>query len=130
MDSLQNSLYPVVNSPSLNSKLKGMTRHAAEILEVRDGSLVNYRTGADRKSYLFIICRLPGLFSQLSGQLIIGVVEGISYQQFPAEILNSVVGGCSLEPGGEIIHGISPFPKISDTTKRGQFTNSDIELCL
>jgi D-alanine-D-alanine ligase len=82
-----NYLCPADISESLRARLIDLTRRAAEALEVRDVSRVDFRMGSDGEPYLLEINTLPGLNPQLSDLCIMAAVEGISHQTLITEIL-------------------------------------------
>jgi D-alanine-D-alanine ligase len=82
-----NYLCPADISESLRARLIDLTRRAAEALDVRDVSRVDFRVGADREPYLLEINTLPGLNPQLSDLCIMAAAEGISHQTLISEIL-------------------------------------------
>ena len=72
---------------SLRARLIDLTRRAAEALEVRDVSRVDFRVGADGEPYLLEINTLPGLNPILSDLCIMAAAEGMSHQTLITEIL-------------------------------------------
>jgi D-alanine-D-alanine ligase len=82
-----NYLCPADISGTLRFQLIDLTRRAAEALEVRDVSRVDFRIGADGEPYLLEINTLPGLNPQLSDLCIMASTEGISHQTLINEIL-------------------------------------------
>lgn len=82
-----NYLCPADISESLRARLIDLTRRAAEALEVRDVSRVDFRMGSDGEPYLLEINTLPGLNPQLSDLCIMAAAEGISHQTLITEIL-------------------------------------------
>jgi D-alanine-D-alanine ligase len=86
-DGAPNYLCPADIPQSLRSRLIDLTRRAAEALEVRDVSRIDFRMGADGEPYLLEINTLPGLNPQLSDLCIMAAAEGISHQTLITEIL-------------------------------------------
>lgn len=82
-----NYLCPADIPESLRAQLIDLTRRAAEALEVRDVSRVDFRLGADGEPYLLEINTLPGLNPQLSDLCIMAAAEGISHHTLITEIL-------------------------------------------
>jgi D-alanine-D-alanine ligase len=82
-----NYLCPADIPESLHAQLIDLTRRAAEALDVRDVSRVDFRMGADGEPYLLEINTLPGLNPHLSDLCIMGATEGISHQTLITEIL-------------------------------------------
>ena len=82
-----NYLCPADIPESLRARLIDLTRQAAEALEVRDVSRVDFRLGADGEPYLLEINTLPGLNPKLSDLCIMAAAEGISHQILITEIL-------------------------------------------
>ena len=82
-----NYLCPADISESLRARLIDLTRRAAETLEVRDVSRVDFRLGVDGEPYLMEINTLPGLNPQLSDLCIMAAAEGISHHTLITEIL-------------------------------------------
>ncbi len=82
-----NYLCPADISESLRARLIDLTRRAAEALEVRDVSRIDFRIGADGEPYLLEINTLPGLNPLLSDLCIMAAAEGISHQTLITEIL-------------------------------------------
>jgi D-alanine-D-alanine ligase len=82
-----NYLCPADIPESLRSRLIDLTRRAAEALEVRDVSRIDFRLGADGEPYLLEINTLPGLNPLLSDLCIMAQAEGISHQVLITEIL-------------------------------------------
>jgi D-alanine-D-alanine ligase len=80
-------LCPADISGSLRSRLIDLTRQAAEALNVKDVSRVDFRMGADGEPYLMEINTLPGLNPTQSDLCIMAAAEGISYQTLITEIL-------------------------------------------
>lgn len=83
-----NYLCPADISQTLRARLIDLTRRAAEALDVRDVSRVDFRMGADGEPYLLEINTLPGLNPQLSDLCIMAASEGISHQVLISEILH------------------------------------------
>ncbi len=83
-----NYLCPADISKSMRAQLIDLTRRAAEALDVRDVSRVDFRLGADGTPYLLEINTLPGLNPQLSDLCIMAAAEGISHQVLITEILH------------------------------------------
>jgi D-alanine-D-alanine ligase len=86
-DGAPNYLCPADIPQSLRARLIDLTRRAAEALDVRDVSRVDFRMGADGEPYLLEINTLPGLNPQLSDLCIMAAAEGISHQTLITEIL-------------------------------------------
>jgi D-alanine-D-alanine ligase len=82
-----NYLCPADIPKSLRARLIDLTRRAAEALEVRDASRVDFRMGADGEPYLLEINTLPGLNPHLSDLCIMAAAEGITHQTLITEIL-------------------------------------------
>jgi len=82
-----NYLCPTDLPESLHAQLIDLTRRAAEALEVRDVSRIDFRLGADGEPYLLEINTLPGLNPLLSDLCIMAAAEGITYQTLITEIL-------------------------------------------
>ncbi|UCD41079.1 MAG: hypothetical protein JSV69_10880 [Chloroflexota bacterium] len=82
-----NYLCPADIPESLRARLIDLTRRAAEALEVRDVSRVDFRVGADGEPYLLEINTLPGLNPILSDLCIMAAAEGMSHQTLITEIL-------------------------------------------
>ena len=82
-----NYLCPADISESLRARLIDLTRRAAEALEVKDVSRVDFRLGADGEPYLLEINTLPGLNPNLSDLCIMAAAEGMSHQTLITEIL-------------------------------------------
>ncbi|MGW8144620.1 MAG: D-alanine--D-alanine ligase family protein [Anaerolineales bacterium] len=82
-----NYLCPADISESLRARLIDLTRRAAEALEVRDVSRVDFRVGADGEPYLLEINTLPGLNPNLSDLCIMAAAEGMSHHMLITEIL-------------------------------------------
>jgi D-alanine-D-alanine ligase len=82
-----NYLCPADISESLRARLIDLTRRAAEALEVRDVSRVDFRVGADGEPYLLEINTLPGLNPNLSDLCIMAAAEGMSHHILITEIL-------------------------------------------
>lgn len=82
-----NYLCPAYIPESLRARLIDLTRRAAEALDVRDVSRVDFRLGADGEPYLLEINTLPGLNPQLSDLCIMAAAEGITHQTLITEIL-------------------------------------------
>ena len=82
-----NYLCPADISESLRARLIDLTRRAAESLDVRDVSRVDFRMGADGEPYLLEINTLPGLNPYLSDLCIMAAAEGFIYQSLITEIL-------------------------------------------
>lgn len=82
-----NYLCPADIPESLRAQLIDLTRRAAEALEARDVSRVDFRLGADGEPYLLEINTLPGLNPLLSDLCIMAAAEGISHQTLITEIL-------------------------------------------
>ena len=80
-------LCPADISESLRAQLIDLTRRAAEALEVRDVSRVDFRLGLDGAPYLLEINTLPGLNPLLSDLCIMAAAEGISHHTLITEIL-------------------------------------------
>lgn len=87
-DGAPNYLCPADVPESLRVQLIDLTRRAAEALEVRDVSRVDFRLGADGAPYLLEINTLPGLNPDLSDLCIMAAAEGISHQVLISEILH------------------------------------------
>jgi D-alanine-D-alanine ligase len=82
-----NYLCPAKISASLHARLIDLTRQAAEAIEVRDVSRVDFRMGADGEPYILEINTLPGLNPMISDLCIMAAAEGISHQTLISEIL-------------------------------------------
>ena len=82
-----NYLCPADIPESTRSRLIDLTRRAAEALDVRDVSRVDFRLGADGEPYLLEINTLPGLNPLLSDLCIMAAAEGMSHQTLVTEIL-------------------------------------------
>lgn len=82
-----NYICPARISASLHARLIDLTRRAAEAIEVRDVSRVDFRIGADGEPYILEINTLPGLNPMLSDLCIMAAAEGISHQTLISEIL-------------------------------------------
>jgi D-alanine-D-alanine ligase len=82
-----NYLCPADISESLRARLIDLTRRAAEALDVRDVSRVDFRLGVDGEPYLLEINTLPGLNPLLSDLCIMAASEGISHHTLITEIL-------------------------------------------
>jgi D-alanine-D-alanine ligase len=82
-----NYLCPADIPQSLRSRLIDLTRRAAEALDVRDVSRVDFRMGADGEPYLLEINTLPGLNPLLSDLCIMAAAEGMSHHILITEIL-------------------------------------------
>ena len=82
-----NYLCPADIPESTRSRLIDLTRQAAEALEVRDVSRIDFRMGADGEPYLLEINTLPGLNPDLSDLCIMAASEGMSHQSLITEIL-------------------------------------------
>lgn len=82
-----NYLCPADIPESLHARLIDLTRRAAEALEVRDVSRVDFRLGADGEPYLLEINTLPGLNPSLSDLCIMAAAEGMAHQILITEIL-------------------------------------------
>jgi D-alanine-D-alanine ligase len=82
-----NYLCPADIPESLRARLIDLTRRAAEALEVRDVSRVDFRMGVDGEPYLLEINTLPGLNPELSDLCIMAAAEGISHSTLITEIL-------------------------------------------
>jgi len=80
-------LCPADIPSSLASELIDLTRKAAEALNARDISRVDFRMGADGKPYLLEINTLPGLNPAISDICIMADAEGLSYNTLIKEIL-------------------------------------------
>jgi D-alanine-D-alanine ligase len=87
-DGAPNYLCPADISNTLRAQLIDLTRRAAEALEVRDVSRVDFRLGADGEPYLLEINPLPGLNPLLSDLCIMASAEGMSHQTLITEILH------------------------------------------
>ena len=82
-----NYLCPADIPRSMRARLIDLTRRAAEALEVKDVSRVDFRIGADGDPYLMEINTLPGLNPLLSDLCIMAATEGITHQTLISEIL-------------------------------------------
>jgi D-alanine-D-alanine ligase len=80
-------LCPADISESLRARLIDLTRQAAETLDVKDVSRVDFRMGADGEPYLLEINTLPGLNPLLSDLCIMAAAEGVTHQTLITEIL-------------------------------------------
>jgi D-alanine-D-alanine ligase len=80
-------LCPADIPAALKAQLIDLTRRAAQALEVKDVSRVDFRIGADGEPYLMEINTLPGLNPQLSDLCIMASAEGLSHQALITEIL-------------------------------------------
>jgi len=109
-DGAPNYLCPADINPLLHAKLIDMTRRAAEVLEVRDISRVDFRLGADGEPYLLEINTLPGLNPLLSDLCIMAAAEGISYQILITEILYLAAERYHLGAGWQITSWNHYFP--------------------
>ncbi|UCE00854.1 MAG: hypothetical protein JSV42_09120 [Chloroflexota bacterium] len=83
-----NYLCPAMISESLRARLIDLTRRAAEALDVRDVSRIDFRLGADGEPYLMEINTLPGLNPLISDLCIMAATEGMSHQILISEILH------------------------------------------
>jgi len=72
---------------TLRSRLIDLTRQAAEALDVKDVSRVDFRIGIDGEPYLMEINTLPGLNPSVSDLCIMASAEGMSYEVLITEIL-------------------------------------------
>lgn len=82
-----NYICPADISETLRARLIDLTRRAAEVLDVRDVSRVDFRMGADGEPYLLEINTLPGLNPHLSDLCIMAASEEISHQTLITELL-------------------------------------------
>jgi len=80
-------LCPADIPEALRARLIDLTRRAAEALDVRDVSRVDFRMGADGEPYLMEINTLPGLNPLLSDLCIMAAAEGMTYRTLITEIL-------------------------------------------
>jgi len=80
-------LCPADIPDTLARELVQLTKKAAEALEVRDISRVDFRIGADGKPYLLEINTLPGLNPAISDICIMADAQGLSYNTLITEIL-------------------------------------------
>ncbi len=80
-------LCPADIPSSLRARLIDLTRQAAEALDVKDVSRVDFRLGADGEPYLMEINTLPGLNPSVSDLCIMAAAEGMRYQVLITEIL-------------------------------------------
>jgi D-alanine-D-alanine ligase len=80
-------LCPADIPASLRARLIDLTRRAAEVLDVKDVSRVDFRMGADGEPYLLEINTLPGLNPKLSDLCIMAAAEGMTYRTLITEIL-------------------------------------------
>lgn len=80
-------LCPADIPDALRARLIDLTRRAAEVLDVKDVSRVDFRMGADGEPYLLEINTLPGLNPKISDLCIMAAAEGMEYRTLITEIL-------------------------------------------
>lgn len=80
-------LCPADIPESLHARLIDLTRQAAEALNVRDVSRIDFRLGVDGEPYLMEINTLPGLNPSVSDLCIMAAAGGMPYQVLITEIL-------------------------------------------
>jgi D-alanine-D-alanine ligase len=80
-------LCPADIPQSLVDELVDLTRRAAEALNVKDISRIDFRMGADGKPYLLEINTLPGLNPAISDICIMAEAEGLDYNTLILEVL-------------------------------------------
>jgi D-alanine-D-alanine ligase len=84
---------------SLRARLIDLSKRAAEALDVKDVSRIDFRMGADGEPYLMEINTLPGLNPKISDLCIMAASEQMQYQTLISEILYLAAQRFGLETG-------------------------------